>query len=124
MMLRSRMDPEKPCILLDLEQERREGDMTECLPDTDHLLERELFQSIGGDYQGFHVLPLVTREGEVFILAGSLRGLEQTEELQSMLERCLREGMQHAEEYRGLHLRMKSQRTLPSIYALCTDYAE
>jgi len=124
LMLRSRMEPEKPCILLDLEQDDREGDLPEYNEDTDHLLERELFQSIGGDYQGFHVLPLVTQEGEVFILAGSLRGKEQTEDLQAMLERCMRDGMQHAEEYRGLHLRMKSKRTLPSIYALCTDYTE
>ena len=90
--------------------------------DTDHLLERELFHSMGGDFQGFHVLPLVTKEGEVFILAGTLRGQEQPENVQGLVDQCVREGMHHAEEYRGLHLRMKSSRILPSIYALCTDY--
>ena len=121
-LIRSRMDPEKPCILLDLEQDSAEGEMADYIPDTDHLLERELFHSMGGDFQGFHVLPLVTKEGEVFILAGTLRGQEQPENVQGLVDQCVREGMHHAEEYRGLHLRMKSSRILPSIYALCTDY--
>ena len=74
-LLRSRMDPDLPCIEMDLIQSALEEDrLVGRWQDSDHLLERELYQSFGGDVKGFHVLPLVTEDGKVFILAGALRG--------------------------------------------------
>ena len=122
-LLRSRMDPDKPCILMELvqtavEEERLVGRWQ----DSDHLLERELFQSFGGDVKGFHVLPLVTDEGKVMVLAGALREQEQEENMTAALNECVQRGIEHAEEYRGLYLRVAGMEVLPCIYALCTDY--
>ena len=39
-----------------------------------------------------------------------------------MVNGALLHGMQHAEEYRGLHLRVTGIQVLPSLYAFCADY--
>lgn len=122
-LLRSRMDPDRPCILMELEQSALEEDrLVGRWQDSDHLLERELFQSFGGDVKGYHVLPLVTQDGKVYVLAGALRDQPQEEDMASTLNECIREGIQHAEEYRGIHLRVQSIQVLPSLYAFCSDY--
>jgi len=123
-MLRSRMDPDKPCILMDLEQSALTEDrLVGRWTDSDHLLEKALFQSFGGDVAGLHVLPLVTKEGKIYVLAGALRGQDQAEDMTAVLDRCVREGIEHMEEYRGLHLRIGEIQIFPSLYAFCTDYA-
>ena len=123
-LLRSRMDPDKPCILMDVEQSALEEDrLVGRWQDSDHLLERELYQSFGGDVKGFHVLPLVTEDGKVFVLAGALRDQEQEGDMTAALESAVEEGFRHAEEYRGIHLRVTGIQILPSLYAFCPDYA-
>ena len=122
-LLRSRMDPDLPCIEMDLIQSALEEDrLVGRWQDSDHLLERELYQSFGGDVKGFHVLPLVTADGKVFILAGALRGQEQEEDVTAVLDQRVRDGIQHAEEYQGLHLRVQGIQVLPSLYAFCSDF--
>ena len=123
-LLRSRMDPDKPCVLMDLEQSALEEDrLVGRWQDSDHLLERELYQSFGGDEKGYHILPLVTDSGKIYVLAGSLRGQEQEENITQVLDERVRDGIKHAEEYRGLHLRIKGIQVMPSLYAFCSDYA-
>lgn len=122
-LLRSRMEPEKPCIIMDLEQSAQEEDrLVGRWQDSDHLLERELFQSFGGDVAGLHVLPLVTKDGRIYVLAGALRGQEQAEDMMMILDRCVRDGIEHMDEYWGMHLRVGSIQILPSLYAMCTDF--
>ena len=123
-LVRSRMDPDRPCILMDLERIPSENEnLGGEWQDRDHLLEKELFNSFGGDVKGFHVLPLVTSEGQVYVLAGALRGQEQEDDITVILNQCVKEGIRHAEEYRGLQLRLTNVQVLPSLYAFCTDYA-
>ena len=121
-MTRSRMDPDRPCILMELEQFAGEDRLVGQLQDSEHLLERELYQSFGGDVDGFHVLPLVTADGRVFVLAGALRDQEQADDMVATLNECIQEGLRHTEEYRGVHLRVTGIEVLPSLYAFCTDY--
>ncbi len=123
-LLRSRMDPDKPCILMDLEQSALEEDrLVGRWQDSDHLLERELYNSFGGDVKGFHVLPLVTDDGRVFVLAGALREQDQDADMTAALDQAVQAGIQHAEEYQGIHLRVTGIQILPSLYAFCPDYA-
>lgn len=123
LMLRSRMDPDKPCVLMSLERSASEEDwLMGHWNERDHLLERALFQSFGGDLRGMHVLPLVTEDGSIWVLAGSIRGEEVPENATQTLDACVRDGIQHAEEYRGLRLKVGEMRIYPNLYALCTDY--
>ena len=123
---RSRMDPEKPCIIITLERTApSENRLADDPLNRDHLLERWLFQSFGGDVCGYHVLPLVTKNDEIFVLAGALRDQPETEtdvDRATALKDCVEQGLQHAEEYQGLHLKMTGMEILPSMYALCSDY--
>ena len=127
-LLRSRMDPDKPCMVMTLEQSCEDEDrLPGGLQDSDHLLEYSLFQSFGGDVSGFHVLPLVNREGRVHVLAAPLWGEDsdtEPENMTSMLNSCVTEGIRHAEEYQGLRLRITGIHVYPCMYALCYDYKE
>ena len=72
------------------------------------------------------MLPLVTAEGDVFVLAVPLRGQNSdvgSDSMTAMLNACVGEGIRHAEEYQGLHLRITGIQVFPSMYALCSDYA-
>ena len=122
LMRRSRIDPESPCVLMTLE--RIGGDEMEPLSDPDHRLERHMFQSLGGDIRGYHVLPLVSRDGRLFVLAGPLREHlkdASAEDMVAILEQTVQEGILHAEEYQGLHMKITGIEVLPSLYALCSD---
>ena len=125
-LLRSRMDPDRPCLVMMLARTSMEDDeLMDGWEDSDHLLEYGLFQSFGGDVNGFHVLPLVSREGRIFVLAAPLRGEESDtdpEKMTSMLNSCVTEGIRHAEEYQGLRLRISAIDVYPCLYALCYDY--
>ena len=122
-LLRSRMDPDLPCILVDVQQAALEEDrLVGRWQDSDHLLEKELYQSFGGDLEGFHVLPLVTDEGKIYVLAGALRDQKQTEDMVAILNQRMEDGIRHAEEFRGLHLRVMGIQVLRSMFAFCSDY--
>ena len=124
MLLRSRMDARRPCVLMSMQLSGAADDGLEgLLQDRDHLLERELNHSLGGDVGGYHVLPLVTGDGRAFVLAGSLMDSEQEENITAILNEYVREGIRHAEEYRGIHLRVTEVHVMPSLYAFCHDYA-
>ena len=43
------------------------------------------------------------------------------ESVTEVLEKTVREGILHAEEYQGLQLRIKGMDVLPNFYALCAD---
>ena len=123
LMRRSRFDPNSPCVLMTLS--RIGGEEGGGLTEGDHALERSLFRSLGGDIRGYHVLPLVTGDGRVFVLAGPIREhIEDAtaEDMRTILEQCVREGILHAEEYQGLQMRITDIEVLPSLYALCADW--
>ena len=67
-LLRSRMDPEKPCLVMELEQPEENGQ--EKLEGRWHYgadrLELTLRKSFGGDIQGVHILPTVHTDGRTY----------------------------------------------------------
>ena len=73
-LLRSRMDPDRICALVQLEQpsvadDRLEG-RWEYGPER---MELTLVHSFGGDCGGYHFLPMVYPDGSVLVLVGPLR---------------------------------------------------
>ncbi len=123
LLLRSRMSPNRPCILMELKQknngqERLEDRWHDSYP----LLERTLYKSFARDVNGYHILPLVTERGQVFVLAGPLHGEEKAAEMESItpvIQDCTRDGIEHVKKYEGLDLTVDSCEVLPSLRSLC-----
>ena len=122
-LLRSRMDPDRPCILIEMEQEDRDEDLAmERWHDSYQLMERTLFPSFARDVSGYHMLPLVTEQGRIYILAGPLHGQTtdgDEESITSTIKTCTEEGIRHAQDYLSVKLKMTDVRVYPSLDSLC-----
>ena len=130
-LLRSRMDPEKPCMLMELEQpatvvgqDKLEGRW--------HYgadrLELALRNSFGGDLEGVHILPTVHTDGRILVLCCALYGVETTistqDKMTAILTSHIADGVSHLKEFFGLDLHITGIRIIPSLYVLCADAAE
>ena len=128
-LLRSRMDPNSTCMVVELEQAYAK--------DSDKLegrwhygedrLELALRNSFGGDVEGFHVLPTVHMNGQILVLCCALYGVEKTmseDSMTAMLTTHITDGIAHLKEFFGLELHISGIRVLPSLFALCTEETE
>ncbi len=128
-LLRSRMDPERPCLIVELNQpEASDSDRLEGRwhygPDR---LELALRNSFGGDVEGIHVLPTVHTDGRILVLCCALSGVETTmagNRMTNVLTAHISDGIAHLKEFFGLELHISGIQELPSLYVLCTDAAE
>ena len=129
-LLRSRMDPEKACMIMELEQPEENGQ--DKLEGRWHYgsdrLELTLRKSFGGDVEGVHILPTVHTDGRILVLCCSLYGVESTiptqDQMAAVLTTHIADGIAHLKEYFGLELHITGIRVLPSLYELCTEAAE
>ena len=128
-LLRSRMDPDRPCMLVELEEPA--GSDHDKLEGRWHYgpdrLELALRNSFGGDVEGIHVLPTVHTDGRILVLCCALYGVETAvtgDRMTAMLTAHIADGIAHLKEFFGLDLHISGIRVLPSLYVLCTDAAE
>ncbi len=120
-LLRSRMDADRPCILIEMSQTGTR-DLTVHWSDGYQLLERTLYKSFARDINGYHILPLVTEKGRIFVLAGSLHGEESQGDMDSItpvIMACTEDGIQHVRQYEGMDLQIISCQVFPSLRSLC-----
>ena len=122
-LLRSRMDPDRVCALVQLEQTSVRNDKLEGRweygPDR---MELTLRHSFGGDYEGYHILPMVHPDGRILVLVGPLKGepdLLDGEELAKMAEARVLDGIEHLSHYKGLDLHLVDVRVMPALTAFC-----
>jgi len=122
-LLRSRMDTERPCVVLELTQTSVADDRLEGRWDYGPgRMELAMRRSFGGDFAGFHVLPIVNNEGSVLVLAGPLKGVADQvpeKEICRVISNHVQEGMDHLREYKGLELQMKTKRVVPALTSFC-----
>ena len=122
-LLRSRMDPERPCVVIGLTQASVANDRLEGRWDYGPgRMELAMRRSFGGDYEGFHVLPIVNPDGSVLVLAGPLKGVENQlsdDEICDMITRHVQDGIDHLREYKGLDLHLVTKRVVPALTAFC-----
>ena len=122
-LLRSRMDVHRPCMLIEMTQPADEESLLDCRWQGSYqMMERTLFTSFSRDIHGYHVLPLITEEGKIYILAGSLHVRQPGDEDESItttIQNCVEEGIHHAREFFGVNLTMKNIQVLSSLNALC-----
>ncbi len=121
-LLRSRMDGDRPCILIELKQDGGRDTLDGRWHDSYQLLERTLYKSFARDINGYHILPLVTEKGKIFVLAGPLHGQESNGDVNSItpvIKTCTEDGIEHVRHYQGLNLRVDSLEVFPSLKSLC-----
>ena len=121
-LLRSRMDTYRPCIVIEMEQpEYNREHFGGGWGKNYRQLERTLQNSFTRDVDGYHMVPLVTETGKIYLLAGALHGQRQPEAEQLMVTilRNSRDGIEHVGQYQGIELNIVNIRTMPSLNALC-----
>ena len=111
-LLRSRMDPEAPCVLVDLS-----------LPDGTDRLEVALRNFFGAEFHGMRMVPAVVAPDHVRLLCCPMLGVAQTEDesITSLVSEHTLESMDQARTYLDLELRLTSIRVLPSVTALAQE---
>lgn len=121
-LLRSRMDANRPCMLVELEQSAPDDQLEGRWHDGQEQLERTLRTSFGGDLEGIHILPTVHEDGRIQVLFCPLQGVEISMNEDSMTARLTNftvEGVQHLKEFFGLELHIKAIQVLPALNTLC-----
>ncbi len=121
-LLRSRMDSDRPCVLASLEQSAGEDALEGRWDGEYRLLERTIKNSFTRDKAGFHICPLVTDKGRIFVLAGPLHGQvnqEAPDTVTEIIRQCVEDGIAHVRQYQGVSLRMTDIQYLPSLNSLC-----
>lgn len=122
-LLRSRLDPDRPCLLMEMEQmaileNRLEGRWTS----SKDRLELVLRDSFGPDLGEMHIVPSVQPDGRVQILACPFKGTEDSmtpERMKDILQKKATESIAHLKDYKGLELRLIDIQILPALTALC-----
>ena len=123
-LLRSRMDPDRPCLLVELLQPAdADGDKLEGRWHySQDRLELALRNSFGGDYEGIHILPTVHPDGRILVLCCPLYGVQTLiahDSMTAVLTSHIAGGVEHLKEYFGLELHIKEIKVLPSLHVLC-----
>lgn len=124
-LLRSRMDADRPCLMIELRTEWAEGNKLEDLWDYgEDQLEKALINSFGGDYNGMHILPTIHPDGRILVLACPVHGIEiplSADDMTASMTGYIAKAIQHLELYQGLTLHIAGIRVLPALTALCSE---
>jgi len=123
-LLRSRMDPDQPCLLIELTQPPAEDKLTGRWQYGADRLELALRNSFAGDFEGLHILPTVHQDGRILVLACPLKGVNidmTADSMTAMITAHTADSMQHMKEYWSLELHMTNIKVLPALTALCGD---
>ena len=127
-LLRSRMDADRPCMLIELSQkEAMDGMLEGHWHYGRERLELTLRKSLAGDLEGMHVLPTVHPDGRILVLACPIHGMsipDTEDSMTSVIITHVQHGIEHLQKYFGLDLTMKEIRILPSLNVLCDDSAK
>ncbi len=123
LLLRSRMDPDKPCVVLDLS-----------LPDGDDFLsgrwhygterlEMALRNFFGAELDGMRVLISVLPSEQIKVLCCPMLGAEVvSDSITATVSSHAQEAMENVREYLGLDLGITNVQILPTLTALAKDH--
>lgn len=126
-LLRSRMDADRPCLLIELEQSVPHDKLEGRWHYGDERLEIALRTSFAGDLNGIHILPTIHSDGRILVLACPLHGVDTdmtTDTMTAMLTSYTADSIQHMKEYFGLELHISGIRVFPALTALCGNTDE
>ena len=126
-LLRSRMDADRPCLLIELEQSAPNDKLEGRWHYGKERLEVALRTSFSPDLNGMHILPTVHSDGRILVLACPLHGVESemtADSMTAMLTHYTADCIEHMKEYFGLELHISGIRVFPALTALCENTDE
>lgn len=117
-LLRSHMDPDKPCALIELAMP---GD-SDFLKGRWHYgmdrLEIALRNFFGVELAGMRMLVAVLPDERIFLLAGSMWGAQTAESMTGIVTQHAQECIEHVREYLDLDLTIRNIRVMPKLTEL------
>ena len=126
-LLRSRMDADRPCLLIELDQSAPFDKLEGRWHDGKERLEVALRTSFAGDLNGIHILPTIHSDGRILVLACPLHGVDTdmtVDTMTAMLTSYTADSIQHMKEFFGLELHITGIRVFPALTALCANTDE
>ncbi len=126
-LLRSRMDADRPCLLIELDQSVPHDKLEGRWHYGDESLEIALRTSFAGDLNGIHILPTIHSDGRILVLACPLHGIDTdmtVDTMTAMLTSYTADSIEHMKEYFGLELHISEIRVFPALTALCGNTDE
>ena len=121
-LLRSRMDADRPCLLIEIEQSAPFDKLEGRWHFGRERLEIALRNSFAGDLNGIHILPTIHSDGRILVLACPLHGVDTDmtiDTMTAMLTSYTADSIQHMKEFFGLELHIVDIRVYPALTALC-----
>ena len=126
-LLRSRMDADRPCLLIELDQSAPFDKLEGRWHYGKEQLEIALRTSFAGDLNGIHILPTVHSDGRILVLACPLHGVDTdmtVDTMTAMLTSYTADSIEHMKEYFGLELHISGIRVFPALTAMCENTDE
>ena len=126
-LLRSRMDADKPCLLIEIEQSAPYDQLEGRWHYGSDRLEMALRNSFAGDKNGIHILPTIHTDGRILVLACPLHGVDTpltVNAMTAMLTAYAAESIEHMKEYFGVDMHIVDIRVLQALNSLCCDTDE
>lgn len=120
-LLRSRMNPEQPCVLLELTMPEGDSFLTGRWHYGSERLEIALRNFFGVELEGMRMLVSVLPDERIFLLACPMLGEEATDSISGLVHHHAEDSIAHVREYLGLHLTITSVRVLPNLTALAIN---
>ena len=116
-LLRSKMDPNRPCMVLELALPAQDGYLDEHWRYGADRLEVALRNIFGADLQGMRVLISVLPDERIYLVSCPMVGQEapSPDEMRRLVETHATEGIRHVKEYLSMDLRIVSRMALPTL---------
>ena len=124
-LLRSRMDPEKPCITVSLDQPEGSDLLSGRWHYGPERLEVALMNFFGRELEGWRILPAVLPGNRIMMLCCPLINRDDTASGDSMTAKVTShtsDSIAHVRQYLGLELNISGIHVLPSLASLCADH--
>lgn len=120
-LLRSRMSPDKPCVLLELAMPEGDTFLTGRWHYGSDRLEVALRNFFGMELEGMRILVSVLPDERIYLLACPMLGEEAVDSISGVVHHHAEESIAHVRKYLGLHLTIAGIRVLPGLTALAVN---
>lgn len=117
-LLRSRMDPDKPCVLAELSIPGESDFLKGRWHYGTERLEIALRNFFGVELMGMRMLVAVLPDERIFLLAGSMVGAQTTDSMTGVVTSHAQECIEHVQEYLHLDLTIRNIRVVPRLAEL------